>query len=72
MTHEQEALLDLLARVQRRQPRTREDDERRLRVLRLKDRGWSSAMIAKAVGLTNTRVSQLLWEIDRDYRASEA
>jgi hypothetical protein len=49
---------------------TREDDERRLRWLQLRDKGLTCPQIARATGATAIRVQETLWAIDRDYRLS--
>jgi hypothetical protein len=57
--------------IRHRASRTRDDDERRLRMLEMRERGIKPAVIARALDLTPERVSQTIWEIERDYRRSE-
>lgn len=46
---------------------TRAEDERDLKLLRLKERGFKAADIARMVGLKDTRVRVILGRIDTDY-----
>lgn len=49
----------------------RADDERRLGMLRLRDKGWTSHRIGAAFKLTSSAVRTILRRIDEDYAASE-
>ena len=51
---------------------TREDDEKRLIMLAMRDKGWKSPEIAIVVGMTAPGVRATLAKMDRAYAASEA
>ena len=50
---------------------TREDDEKRLLMLAMRDRGRSSTQIGATVGMTSAGVRATLRKMDREYAASE-
>lgn len=51
---------------------TREDDERYLLMLALRDKRWSSTEIGNVVGMTSGGVRAAFRKIDREYFKSEA
>lgn len=56
----------------KRPEKTREDDERELRMLRMRDRGISASRIGQTLGMTRSAVLGQLARIEADLAKSEA